>query len=246
MYGGSGTRPTLGYRQVEIRSSQVECEDDLAALLSRLDRRIEPGEQAGPLDLAAEDDAVAGVQPLGRSDERRPRRRRQTAMKRRFDRCDIVAAMTCAREPGRNDAGIVEDQRVAWPQELVKLAESAIGEAVRGRGDQKTGAVARRGRSQRDPILRQVEIELRQVHRPRLGSRRTARQARRRAGNQRKGLYSRARWTCCAPQFSSLPAPPPCWLWQASAEAFSDRLRRSDSILRRSTWRADWRRWPWR
>ncbi len=81
-------------------------------------------------------------------------------------RCrDLLAgsavAITDAFELGGNDLGVVENQRVPCPQERRKIADSMIAEDSFGSADRRrAGARCRAARRpQRDPFIRQIEIE---------------------------------------------------------------------------------------
>ena len=77
-----------------------------------------------------------------------------------------LAAPAHALERGRNDARVVEDQRVAGAQELRQLAHDARSSQRRRRGRTTSSArgVARARRMQRDPVLGQLEVEQVRAH----------------------------------------------------------------------------------
>ena len=104
----------------------------LAALALGLDRRVERAEEAGTAGaLAAEADAVADRQALGRPREGLPAVRRDALVQHRLDRrAGPAVAMAQAVEPRGHDPRVVEDQRVARAQQIRQVADVAVGEGA--------------------------------------------------------------------------------------------------------------------
>jgi hypothetical protein len=86
--------------------------------------------------IVAEGDAVAFLQPLARTHEGDPAVGRDPAMQGGLDRhrrsvaAAGLAAGPQAHQPGRDHAGVVEDQGVARPQEVGQLADDAVFQAL--------------------------------------------------------------------------------------------------------------------
>ena len=157
----------LGQRLVQHRAVEGERERDLAALAFGFDRGVELAEEAH-FALVAEPHHVADREPLGRLHQSLPARAVESFRQRRRDRRLMVAAAdAAAREARRDHLGIVDDHRVARPQQRRQIAHDAVFQhrlALRAH-DQKPRGVARHGRPQRDAVVRQRKVEQLGSHR---------------------------------------------------------------------------------
>ena len=110
--------------------------------------------------VVAEVQPVALLQALGR-----PRQRQPAVVGEPFDQRDgdvgaKVAAPAHALQRRRDDARVVEHQRIAFAQQRGEIAHAAIGERrLARRHDEQPRCIARAHRMQRDALLRQLEIE---------------------------------------------------------------------------------------
>jgi len=78
-------------------------------------------------------------------------------------------ASAAAIKPCREDAGVVEYQHIAGPQQGRKVAEQAVGVLAAGPLQlQHAGLVARGKRLLSDEFVRKVEVEVRNQHGVRL------------------------------------------------------------------------------
>jgi hypothetical protein len=155
-------------REVEVRSGEVEGERDLAALPARFDGRVEAAEQAGPVARAG----LAEAQPIARRKLlRRPREGEPAGGVEATVQQDFGPGRRLAPEPetietrGYDPRG-VDHQRVAGGKQVGKVGHDAVLElGLSSRThDQQARGVARRGRTERDQLLGQVEIEQGDVH----------------------------------------------------------------------------------
>ena len=97
----------------------------------------------------AEADTLAEFQLLGRPHQRPPAARIEPLDQHRLDAGRGLAALAKPVEPGGNDAGVVDDQRIAGPDQARQIGDGEVGERAGG-GDmqQPRGfARARRGRA---------------------------------------------------------------------------------------------------
>src|SRR5262249_31529676 len=97
----------------------------LAALAFRLDSRIELAQQADSA-FGAETYHVAWLETAARLGEGRQARTIKAAMQSRLDLSFDPASDAAARKSGRNDASVVDDQRIAWPQQIGKIPDGTI------------------------------------------------------------------------------------------------------------------------
>jgi hypothetical protein len=65
---------------------------------------------------------------------------------------------------GRDDLGVVDDERVAGPQHIRQIADMTVLESLSGHHHQHARGVARPRRAKRDPVFRKVEIEKINTH----------------------------------------------------------------------------------
>ena len=91
--------------------------------------------------------------------ERAPAIRRDALDQRRLDMRARLSACAKPREARVNDARVIDDQRIAGREKLRQVADGTVHERAICRDDEQTRAVARIGGTQRDRLLRQLEIE---------------------------------------------------------------------------------------
>src|SRR5262249_61417353 len=102
----------------------------------------ELGEEAARA-LLAKAQNVARLEPLRRLDEGAPARAVEAPVERRLDRGLLAAADAPAGEACRDDAGVVDHERVASAQQLGQVAHGAIVKlrTAAGAHDQQPGRV---------------------------------------------------------------------------------------------------------
>ena len=114
-------------------------------------------------DAAAEHQLVADLHPLGVPEEGLPAPEVDALVQRRADL--RLAIGTATFELGGDDAGVVEDEDVAGVQQAGQIAHAPV---LIGRicppHHQHPRRIARAHGAQRDPLLRQVEIEQVNLH----------------------------------------------------------------------------------
>ena len=110
-------------------------------------------------DAGAEIDAVAGAQPPGVADEGAPGARPLALVQGGAD--PRLAAP--AFELGGDDAGVVEHQHVAAPQQRRQIEDGLVGDASPV-DQQQPRRIARARGPQRDPVGRELEIEKVDAH----------------------------------------------------------------------------------
>ena len=160
-------------RLVEIGAGQQEAQTDIAALPLVLDLGLQPGEFAGiARPLAVEDDRLADRELLGRTGEGAPAIIRLALVQHDLDAGRGLAAIAPPPEPRGNDAGIVQHQGIARPQQLDEVTDAAILERLGrvGADDEQPRCVARTHGPQRNAFLGQIEIKETDVHGPILKS----------------------------------------------------------------------------
>ena len=147
-------------RFIEYGAVKVETQDDLAALALFLDRRIERAEQTDP-GLMTEADTVAGLQSFGGAHECPPTLRSKALDQGRFDLNRNTVSLARSEQARRDDLGVVDNQKIAFAQHMRQVAHRAVfefGRCIRMH-DQELRGIARVRRTQRNRILRQLEIE---------------------------------------------------------------------------------------
>ncbi len=108
----------------------------------------------------AEVHAVALLQALGRPRQRAPAAGIDALDQRHRDVGGEVAAPPHALQRGRDDARIVEHERVAGAQQRRQIAHAAILERrLARRHNEHPRCIARAHRMQRDGLLGQLEVE---------------------------------------------------------------------------------------
>jgi hypothetical protein len=125
---------------------------------------VERSEQAGALPLMAEADEIARMELLCRPHQRAPARRVEALDERRLDARAQLAAQAPTGKARVDDAGVVDDQRVAGRKKERKVADDLVLEDARRRDDEQARLVARLDRAQRDPFRREFEIEKIDAH----------------------------------------------------------------------------------
>ena len=154
-------------RLVEESAGKREAEHDLAALPSLLDLGVEAHELAGgAFGGLAEADAVADGEALCRPREGAPALGALALVQQHLDTGRGFAPRPQTVQARRDHLGVVEDEHVARPQEVRKIAHGTVLEprlAVRSHREQ-TRRIARGCRPKRDPLVGQVEIEQVDAH----------------------------------------------------------------------------------
>jgi hypothetical protein len=135
-----------------------ECERHLAVAALGLDRRIELAEEAHP-SLIAEPDHVAGLKLLGRAHQRAPARSVDPLHQGRLDPRLVAATDAPAAQARGDHLRVVENQRVAWSEQIRQVAHAAIIELRSRPHDEQARRITRTDRPQRDAVRRQIEIE---------------------------------------------------------------------------------------
>jgi hypothetical protein len=64
-----------------------------------------------------------------------------------------------AVEARGNDLGVVEDQHVPGPEQVRQVADDAILQRLAGSNHEHARTIARFRRAERDPVVRQLEVE---------------------------------------------------------------------------------------
>ena len=135
-------------RFVEIGPMQAEGKLHLAGLADRDDGGIELAQQADAT-IVAKADAIATLQALGGPRKGQPAAFVQALVQIEGDRRPLLPPPTLSAQGGANDAGVVEDQRIAGVQEFGQRAHEAIGKwrqpAPAGQDAQATAAPHRAG-----------------------------------------------------------------------------------------------------
>ena len=153
-------------RLVERRSGEIKQQGDFTPLALCLDRCVQSPEQTGIAGMA-EGDAVADPDTLARSGKCLPAFGAGPHVKGRRHR-KFVATLPdpLAFELRRDDFRVVENQRVAGPEEAHQVGHAVIGKQrlAIGPDDEQPCTVARAGRPQRNILLRQIEIEQINAH----------------------------------------------------------------------------------
>ena len=86
-------------------------------------------------------------------------------MQRRLDRDHAaVVPPTLALQAGGDHAGVVEHQGVAGAQQLRQVAKPPALHRAIGLDHEQSRCVPRGGRSQGDPLFREVEVEVGEAH----------------------------------------------------------------------------------
>src|SRR5262249_28257704 len=80
-------------------------------------------------------------------------------MQGRFDRCHSATT----DQSRRNDLGIVEDQEIAWLQQLRQVEKPPVLQPIAENMQQAAGIARHRGAA-RDQLRRQLEIEIGKAH----------------------------------------------------------------------------------
>ena len=150
-------------RLVEIRAVKAEGEPNAAVRLLLVDRRLERAEQADA-PFMPEADAVADGEPTPRLRERPPCRLVDPFDQRNRDLRGITGALAHAMQLCRYHSGIVEHQHIPRAEKIGKLADATILETCARPYDKQPRGVARACRAERNPLLRQVEIEVGDTH----------------------------------------------------------------------------------
>ncbi len=152
-------------RRIEVEAAQSEGEHDLAGVALLGDRRREARDEAGAVGLFAEQDAVAGGDLLGRTQEGAPAVARLAHMQRDADARRDALAHPLAEQLGGDDAGVVENERIARPEQVGQLTDDVILRRRARLHDEQACRVARAGRPERDALIRKIEIEKVDAHR---------------------------------------------------------------------------------
>ncbi len=169
--GRQGNMADRRNRLVQNRAGDVEQQRDLTLLTLLLDDGFQMGKAAGIVALMTEPDAVALLDALAGTRESLPAGLVGTHVQRgRNRRLRRAFAQPHAFQLGGNDTGVVEDKRIAGPQERRQVKDAMVLHAVFIRiDDEQARAVARVRRAQGDILLGQIEIE--QVYTHERGSR---------------------------------------------------------------------------
>ena len=143
---------------VEVGAVQRELELDLARLAFRDDGGVEHALEAD-LALRAEAHAVTDLQALGR-----PRKCPPAAVIEPLRQQGInVGRYSIARTPPgqrcRDDASVVEDQRIAGSEQRWQVPDGSILKTLRRSNNEHPRSIPRARRMQGNPVLGQVEIE---------------------------------------------------------------------------------------
>src|SRR4029079_11839347 len=107
---------------VEDRTGQVEAQHDFTGLSLFLHGRIEARHQAGIVVDLAEANAVSGLKTLARPRQRLPARGIDATDERRRDLGDRARPRPLTAELSRDYLGIIDDQRVAWAEQVRQIA----------------------------------------------------------------------------------------------------------------------------
>ena len=159
MYGGSGIWPTAAIAASRSGPDRSKAISTSPASPRAADGRVERAGKAHAA-VVAEVQPVALLQALGRPRQRPPAVGVEPLDQRHRDVGGKVAAPAHALQRRRNDARVVEHQRVAFAQQRRQIAHAAIGERrLARRHDEQPRRIARAHRMQRDALLRQLEIE---------------------------------------------------------------------------------------
>ena len=133
-----------------------EGERNFAALPFGFHRRVELLKEAHPA-LAAKAHHIADRESPARLCQCAPARAVEPLDQRgRNRRFMVAAAKTAAMQPRRDDLGVVDDERVAGPQQVRQIAYCPVFERHRcaRMHDEEPRRVAGRRRPERDAILR--------------------------------------------------------------------------------------------
>ena len=150
--GGPARRDIRGQRRqadpldrlVERRAGKCEVQDDFARLALGLDLGVERGEQAGmALGGFAEANALADFQLLRGTNERAPAAFVDALDQHRLDLGDRVPARAHPVETRGDDARVVDDNRVARPQEVRKIPDAPIQQRAVGADDEHARRLTR-------------------------------------------------------------------------------------------------------
>ena len=155
-----------GDRAVQLGAGEVEGELDLAGLAFGGDRRVERAQEARLALHLAEAHAITDLEAFRRPGQRAPAARIHALGEIEADARLRRAAMPRSRERGRNDARVVHDQRIARPEQLRQIADSAIlaGRLVARPHDEKARRIARTRWMERDPVVGQLVVEEIRAH----------------------------------------------------------------------------------
>ncbi len=145
-------------RLVEHRAGKRKGERRLAALPFGLDRGVELTEKADAA-FSAEAHDIADRKVLSRPYQGVPARAVEPLDQRRRDRRLVTATLrtrkSAAVQARRQDFCVVDDERIALPQQIRQIADSAVfepGQIARAH-HQEPRTIARRHRPQRDAVL---------------------------------------------------------------------------------------------
>ena len=138
---------------------KVEADQHLPRLALLLDRRVEPGDEAGALRRRAEPEPVARREAPSGTGEGPPSRRVDPLEQRHRDGRRARAADALAVQFRRDHLGVVEDEHIARREQVRQVADVAVVEPLPRLHHEQPGRVARPRRAERDALLRQVEIE---------------------------------------------------------------------------------------
>jgi len=145
---------------VQHRPMEREPERHLAGLALRLHGGVKLAEKADP-PFVPEPHHVARLELAGGLDQRLPARAIEPLDQRRLDPGLHRSAKAAAGQLRRDYLGVVDDELIAGPQEIRKIANGAVFEqgVVSRPHHQQPRGIARARRPQRDAIRRQGEIE---------------------------------------------------------------------------------------
>jgi len=150
---------------IEIGAGEIERHLDLTRFAA-LDQRAVEGARHARFAAMAEVQPVSFLQALRRPRERAPAIRRKALDQHQRHVGRKLAAQAHAADRRRDHACIVEDERVALPQQRRQITHAPILERRIGRrNDEQARAVPRGGGMQRDAVLGQGKVEQVGTHR---------------------------------------------------------------------------------